>query len=230
MGFHSGPAMGVVAGNNIPNYCIMSDTGNLARWGSWLSFLPFFIPGWWRRWGKAWGSTSAPSPRSCSTWFPLTFTLINSSFQKTLSMQYFRTVFIFPKVGGFRCDYRGALDLGVTYFPFHMYIIDFISTDVQPKDDCFPPRQTEARWKRTGWLGRPLGPGPSRIEDTWGHFGTRTIFRKWEFFGFPGVVRLRFNPENIVAADCRLLTFKINWSWTFLPIYLLPEIFIKDVE
>ena len=31
MGFHSGPAMGVVAGNNIPNYCIMSDTGNLAR-------------------------------------------------------------------------------------------------------------------------------------------------------------------------------------------------------
>ena len=35
--------------------------------------------------------------------------------QKILSMQYFRTVFIFPKVGGFRCDYRGALDLGVTY-------------------------------------------------------------------------------------------------------------------
>ena len=32
----------------------------------------------------------------------------------------------------------------------HMYIIDFTSTDVQTKDDCFPPRQTEARWKRTG--------------------------------------------------------------------------------
>ena len=39
MGFHSGPAMGVVAGNNIPNYCIMSDTGNLARFEVAILFL-----------------------------------------------------------------------------------------------------------------------------------------------------------------------------------------------
>ena len=41
MGFHSGPAMGVVAGNNIPNYCIMSDTGNLARFEATISFQVF---------------------------------------------------------------------------------------------------------------------------------------------------------------------------------------------
>ena len=173
MGFHSGPAMGVVAGNNIPNYCIMSDTGNLARWGSWLSFMSFFIPGWWRRWGKAWGSTSAPSPRSCSTWFPINITLINSSSQKTISMQYFLNVFYLPQ--GWRLQMR-LQGCSWSWGNIHMYIIDFTSTDVQPKDDndCFPRRQTEARWKRTGWLGRPLGPGPSRIEVIWGHFGTRS--------------------------------------------------------
>jgi len=31
MGFHSGPAIGVVAGTKIPNYCVMSETSHIAR-------------------------------------------------------------------------------------------------------------------------------------------------------------------------------------------------------
>jgi len=69
MGFHSGPAMGVVAGNNIPNYCIMSDTGNLARV--------------MEKMGEG-------------------MRIHISSISKEL----------LDMVGGFRCDYRGALDLG----------------------------------------------------------------------------------------------------------------------
>ena len=70
--------------------------------------------GWWRRWEKGWGSTSAPSQRSCLTWL-----LSNQSssliHQPLPSQEYQLPIYLFcHKVGGFRCDYRGALDLGVT--------------------------------------------------------------------------------------------------------------------
>ena len=68
---HSGPACGVVAGSKIPNYCVMSDTSNVARviekMGEGMRI-----------------HISGPSKA------------------------------LLDKVGGFRCEYRGLLDLGVS--------------------------------------------------------------------------------------------------------------------
>ena len=70
MGLHSGPACGVVAGSKIPNYCVMSDTSNVAR----------II----EKMGEG-------------------MRIHISGTSKAL----------LDKVGGFRCEYRGLLDLGV---------------------------------------------------------------------------------------------------------------------
>ena len=66
----SGPASGVVAGSKIPNYCVMSDTSNVAR----------II----EKMGEG-------------------MRIHISGTSKAL----------LDKVGGFRCEYRGLLDLGV---------------------------------------------------------------------------------------------------------------------
>ena len=66
----SGPAMGVVAGSSIPNYCIMCDTANVARV--------------MEKMGEG-------------------MRIHISSITKEL----------LDKVGGFRCESRGILDLGV---------------------------------------------------------------------------------------------------------------------
>ena len=70
-GMHSGPACGVVAGTRIPNYCVMSDTSNLARIVE--------------RMGEG-------------------MRIHLSGTSKNL----------LDEVGGFRCEYRGLLDLGVS--------------------------------------------------------------------------------------------------------------------
>ena len=69
MGVHSGPACGVVAGTRIPNYCVMSDTSNMARIVE--------------RMGEG-------------------MRIHLSGTSKNL----------LDEVGGFRCEYRGLLDLG----------------------------------------------------------------------------------------------------------------------
>ena len=66
----SGPACGVVAGSKIPNYCVMSDTSNVARV--------------MEKMGEG-------------------MRIHTSGVTKALLDQ----------VGGFRCEYRGLLDLGV---------------------------------------------------------------------------------------------------------------------
>ena len=67
----SGPACGVVVGSRIPNYCVMSDSANLAR---------------------------IIQKRGEGMRIQLSAT------SKTLLDQ----------VGGFRCEYRGLVDLGVS--------------------------------------------------------------------------------------------------------------------
>ena len=68
----SGPACGVVAGSKIPNYCVMSDTANVARVIEKMGEgMKIHISG-----------TSKD---------------------------------LLDKVGGFRCEYRGVLDLGVRF-------------------------------------------------------------------------------------------------------------------
>ena len=71
MGVHSGPACGVVAGTRIPNYCVISDTSDMARIVE--------------RMGEG-------------------MRIHLSGTSKTL----------LDEVGGFRCEYRGLLDLGVS--------------------------------------------------------------------------------------------------------------------
>ena len=68
--YFSGPACGVVAGSKIPNYCVMSDTSNVARV--------------MEKMGEG-------------------MRIHTSGVTKALLDQ----------VGGFRCEYRGLLDLGV---------------------------------------------------------------------------------------------------------------------
>ena len=109
MGFHSGPAMGVVAGNNIPNYCIMSDTGNLARLV--YCFLHFclqmvLICRVMEKMGE--GMRIHISSISKELLDMVAFKRIHQNIFSLNKMPFL------DQVGGFRCDYRGALDLGVT--------------------------------------------------------------------------------------------------------------------
>ena len=71
MGIHSGPACGVVAGTRIPNYCVISDTSDMARMVE--------------KMGEG-------------------MRIHLSGTSKNL----------LDEVGGFRCEYRGLLDLGVS--------------------------------------------------------------------------------------------------------------------
>ena len=71
MGIHSGPACGVVAGTRIPNYCVMSDTSDMARLVE--------------KMGEG-------------------MRIHLSGTSKNL----------LDEVGGFRCEYRGLLDMGVS--------------------------------------------------------------------------------------------------------------------
>jgi len=69
MGVHSGPACGVVAGSKIPNYCVMSDTANIAR--------------------------------------------VMEKMGEGMRIHISATAKeLLDKVGGFRCEYRGVLDIG----------------------------------------------------------------------------------------------------------------------
>ena len=65
----SGPAVGVVAGSKIPNYCVMSDTSNVAR----------------------------------------TIEKMGEGMRIHMSGA---SKALLDKVGGYRCEYRGLLDMG----------------------------------------------------------------------------------------------------------------------
>ena len=85
--------MGVVAGNNIPNYCIMSNTGEALKE---IQFV-FREPGAGD--GEDGGGDEDPHQ--------LHLQGAPGRGESPLAEP------VLPQVGGFRCDYRGALDLGV---------------------------------------------------------------------------------------------------------------------
>ena len=82
----SGPACGVVVGSRIPNYCVMSDTANLAR---------------------------IIEKRGEGMRIHVSATSKN----------------LLDQVGGFRCEYRGLLDLGVSL----LIVTAVMMLRVQPK-------------------------------------------------------------------------------------------------
>ena len=93
----SGPAIGVVAGTKIPNYCVMSETANIAREIE--------------RHGEGMRILISEASRR-----------------------------LIDKVGGFRCESRGVLDIKVGFLPE-------CKGRLHPL--CCSPREP---WRHSGWL------------------------------------------------------------------------------
>ena len=83
----SGPAVGVVAGSKLPSYCIMSKTLAVAR-----------------------------RIESLGEGMRIHISEVRNLVQITFTINYFSqdSKQLLDKVGGFRCDYHGTLELGVS--------------------------------------------------------------------------------------------------------------------
>ena len=83
----SGPAVGVVAGSKLPSYCIMSKTLAVAR-----------------------------RIESLGEGMRIHISEVREHGQTTFTLKHFTqdSKQLLDKVGGFRCDYHGTLELGVS--------------------------------------------------------------------------------------------------------------------
>ena len=83
----SGPAVGVVAGSKLPSYCIMSKTLAVAR-----------------------------RIESLGEGMRIHISEVRNLVQITFTIKHFSqdSKQLLDKVGGFRCDYHGTLELGVS--------------------------------------------------------------------------------------------------------------------